>query len=445
MNLLYVKCLNDGATLTTKEAMTNATLTLPILVSAPGKLILFGEHSVVYDKPAIAASLASLRTYLLVTEANDPNSIELNFPDINFHHKWTTTDFEKIPHDSSATVDQMEQILNPDTVSPLSKTLIKNITPLLSALHRDTIHYNAAFSFLYLYLSLCPHQRGLNFTIKSTSPIGAGLGSSASISVILVTSMLLCQGVPFNKELINSWSFIGEKCLHGDPSGIDNLVSTYGGAVYFKRSDPTPIILQQFPSIPMVLTYTKIPRSTSTLVGGVRELHDKETKLCDLLLDSMGCVTERAMDILNHYDSSGANDNCHDSLLELVRINHGLLVSLGVSHPGLEQVRIVSDELRIGETKLTGAGGGGCAMTILKKDIDQDILKAFTDTIRDKLQYEIFQTNLGGRGCCYVPRDTISDGDLIRILKVFQDPVTVQEIDAVLLPEKSHLQWSDSE
>ena len=77
----------------------------------------------------------------------------------------------------------------------------------------------------------------------------------------------------------------------------------------------------------------------------------------------MGHIATRGALVLSQIDK---DDDKYDELLELVRINHGLLVSLGVSHPGLELVKSLSDSLGVGSTKLTGAGGGGCSLTLLK-------------------------------------------------------------------------------
>lgn len=95
------------------------------------------------------------------------------------------------------------------------------------------------------------------------------------------------------------------------------------------------------------------------------------------------------------FDPSSAQNIEH--LGDLFRINHGLLVSLGVSHPKLEYIRELVDYAGIGWTKLTGAGGGGCAITLLKSDVDPDSL----DNLQQKFEeagFEEFKTTLGGSG-----------------------------------------------
>src|SRR5207249_762295 len=113
------------------------------------------------------------------------------------------------------------------------------------------IHQASATAFLYLLLSLgSPRTHAAIYTLRSTIPIGAGLGSSASVCVCLSAALLLQLRVlagphqdqlPDEAELqierINRWAFVGELCIHGNPSGVDNTVSSGGRAVLFRRGD----------------------------------------------------------------------------------------------------------------------------------------------------------------------------------------------------------------
>ena len=151
-------------------------LPAPFITSAPGKVIIFGEHSAVFNKHAIAASVSSLRTYLLIEPAKNEDCIELDFPDIDLDFKWTYKDLHDVDGSLIKAAFESEELSSP---------LVDALQPLLRDL-AESLNYHAAFCFLYLYLCLCPGAKGLKFTVKSTLPIGAGLGSSASISVCLV-------------------------------------------------------------------------------------------------------------------------------------------------------------------------------------------------------------------------------------------------------------------
>lgn len=419
------------------------SMSLPFLTSAPGKVIIFGEHSAVYNEPAVAASVSALRTYLLVSKHEDPCAIELDFPDINFKHKWSHNEFDCILKDEENVKALNEARTN---TRNLSDKLVKSLEDMHSNL-RKSLFFHAAFSFSYLYLCLCPEVKGIRFCVKSTLPIGAGLGSSASISVALALAMSRLSGIidtsrelsVQDKKLINEWSFISEMCIHGTPSGIDNAVATYGNAVLFKREmDGTTNFefVEDFPQIPMLLTYTKIPRSTKTLVSNVRDLVTRHPNIAKPILTAMGQLAVRGAELLN-----SLNDENHPELIELVRVNHGLLISLGVSHPGLEMIRYLSDTLDVGSTKLTGAGGGGCALTILKKDANESAVSTFKNTLKSEHGYEIYQTDLGGIGCSVLPREAIDNYHLDRICKLFSEEVESTLLDEVLLPGRCSLSW----
>lgn len=398
------------------------------IVSAPGKVILFGEHAVVHGKPAIAASV-SLRTYLLVKKSLHPGQITLDFPDVKLLKTWDICDLpwaQCAQRIDNSTVMDPATALDADVVSIIQETCLTDIT--------DTFQRAAALAFLYLYMCLCiPETPSMMYIAKSTLPVGAGLGSSASFSVCLAAALLkLGKVIPdptattsLNKrmsavsissnevevdplDVINKWSFLGECCIHGNPSGIDNAVATRGGAVMFKRPstmDPIPT----FPPLRLVLTNTRNPRSTAELVAGVGRLKDSWPSVVVPILDSIDNISQEAYSLLQSFDSSVSAGVDSDSspghalalkLAPLVHINHALLVGLGVSHPTLEKVKMVSDTLKIGETKLTGAGGGGCAITLVTLP-DGDHCEQQIKTLSDLLAasgFEVFETVIGGPG-----------------------------------------------
>ncbi|KAL6944901.1 hypothetical protein ACO0QE_002343 [Hanseniaspora vineae] len=427
--------------------MTQDSTFTPFVATAPGKVIIFGEHSAVYGQPAIAAAVSTLRTYLLVvpTKKQDTHNseiVELSFPDIKFDHEWTKQDLQECANYASKLISSAPQTKHKSIENmDLDETLATMIGELLHKSLPDStnqLHHAAALCFLYLYFIICPQLTNAKFILKSNLPIGAGLGSSASIAVCLsLAFMNLSQDPRFEnlhtlnseiKDLVNKFSLIGEKCIHGTPSGIDNAVATYGNAVLFQKLlDPLEQqragvtnkmeFLDEFPEIPMILTNTKIPKSTKTLVSNVKLLSAKNPLIFDPIFQSMGHITNKGHTILTGiYNASQGNGNAEKKaslmkdLLELVKVNHGLLTSLNVSHPGLEKIVNLSTELQVGATKLTGAGGGGCALTILNDSSNEnnekealDRMALFEKTLIEDYKYDIYRTGLGGKGAYLLP------------------------------------------
>jgi mevalonate kinase len=171
-------------------------------------------------------------------------------------------------------------------------------------------------------------------------------------------------------ERINRWAFVGECCIHGNPSGVDNTVSSGGKAVLFQRKDYSkpPVVkpLRDFPELPLLLVNTKQSRSTATEVAKVAALKKRHPQITEDILDAIDKCTRSAYELIMNDDFDAEDPAALSHLGDLITVNHGLLVSLGVSHPKLERIRALIDHAGIGWTKLTGAGGGGCAITIIK-------------------------------------------------------------------------------
>ncbi|KAK4137470.1 mevalonate kinase like protein [Trichocladium antarcticum] len=386
------------------------------MVSAPGKVIVFGEHAVVHGKAAIAAAI-SLRSYLLVTTSSKSKRlVTLTFPDIDFNHAWN---IDELPWSIFSHPDKKKSYY--DLVTAIDAELVAAIQPYVADVSPDKpsdirkIHQNSAGSFLYMFLSLGSQSfPGCQYTLRSTIPIGAGLGSSATIAVCLSAALLLQlrtlsgphpdqphEEARIQLERINRWAFVYEMFIHGNPSGVDNTVSTQGKAVVFQRTDydrpPAVRPLWDFPTLPLLLVDTKVAKSTKNEVDKVARLKHAHPKLVGSILDAVDKVTQTSADLMEEDDFDAESEDSLRRVGELMTINHGLLVSLGVSHPRLERVRELVDHQGIGWTKLTGAGGGGCSITLLKPGVSREKL----DTLEEQLDREgfgKFETALGGDG-----------------------------------------------
>jgi mevalonate kinase len=401
------------------------------MVSAPGKVIVFGEHAAVYGKPAIAAAI-SLRSYLFVTilpKSRRP-TVQLNFRDIGLNHTW---DIDALPWNVFHQLPSEKRSYDSFVVDSLDSELLQAIMPHAEAVSKHLpgkerkIHIKSATAFLYLFLSLAsPESPGFVYTLRSTIPISAGLGSSASVCVCLSTALLLQTGTLAGPphpdqsleeadkqiEYINRWAFVGELCTHGDPSGIDNTVSAGGKAVMYQRnasgsssssssSSSSVIRLTKFPKLPLLLVDTRQPRSTALQVEKVKTLKTNYPEITEMILDGIGKLATSALDLISSADfdfhGGGGASDALGHLGAYIGINHGFLVSLGVSHPRLERIRELVDYADIGWTKLTGAGGGGCAITLFRPGIESQTIEELERKFAAE-GFRTYETILGADG-----------------------------------------------
>ncbi|KAI7825686.1 ribosomal protein S5 domain 2-type protein [Gamsiella multidivaricata] len=383
--------------------------------SAPGKVILFGEHAVVYGKVATAGSLG-LRSYCLIQDRTD-GAISVNLPDVQLERTWRSTD---VPRQArGANVDSpllySYGIGYPYPPATMDNTVLDQLATFVD-LAAYTNRSQATIALLYLHSYLTSDEiviQGYDFSVRSNLPVGAGLGSSASYCVCLATALLKLNGhldtglldAAAQRDLINQWAFQAEKVIHGNPSGIDNTVSTLGGAVMFKKGEkiePLPgtnkaslsLIRFRFQSLRFLLTNTRVPRETQVQVANVRKLHDKFPSVVNPVLDA---IHEISVSCKEMFGQDGLDrERLLSRFGELVDVNHGLLAALGVSHPALEKVREISAKIGL-KSKLTGAGGGGCALTLIRDDVSPETI-AVVKQLLEAEGFQCMETQVGGPG-----------------------------------------------
>ncbi|KAG2058492.1 cystathionine beta-lyase [Suillus hirtellus] len=390
-------------------------------VSAPGKVILFGEHAVVHGVTAVAASV-DLRCYGVTTPRHD-GKVSVHFIDIDsFTQEWKVDD---LPWDVVTPVRVGD--LHPDT---LDHKLVDAITT--RALSPEVLAKpsarQACIAFLYMYMIMAHGGKrpSFNFSARATLPVGAGLGSSASFSACAATALLLLYSriqlpaqpapttdghvhvshegrraiPPALAEEVNRWAFVSEKILHGNPSGVDNSVSVFGGALSYTRPGfgrkAGMIPIQGFKSLKFLLTDSRIPRNTKQLVAGVAAMKEQEPEFVNGLLSAIQHISDEAQRALA--DPQLSRQTLLSALSALIDENHGYLVKLGVSHPSLEAIRskTASPQYAL-STKLTGAGGGGCAVTLVPDDLSESSLCELMASLSGD-SFVPYLTSVGGSG-----------------------------------------------
>lgn len=372
----------------------STTATQSACASAPGKVILFGEHAVVYGEPAVAAALSDLRIFVLVTTTNT-QSLHVEMLDL--------PEPIDVRMDAERIVCSLESLQAPPT-----KACAERIRNLLVGFSNNDLNVEALTPLIYLIRQLLPVsmiQSGLDVRVRSRDlPLGAGLGSSAAFSVACAAALVklasqsetLGRPDPMYFEQIDQYAFYSEILLHGTPSGIDNAVSARGGALLYTKKKDGDSQMESIPNLPdmhLMVVDTKVPRSTRELVAGVRALYDRHPSVIRPILQSMG-------EIATSFVKNGVSD-----VLTLVNVNHLLLRAVGVSHATLDEIcetvaRVAPNQAA---AKLTGAGGGGCAFVLFRPDLEGR--EYVMQRISKSLQYKCFSSSVGGDGVLWLSPD----------------------------------------
>lgn len=291
---------------------------MAVEATAPGKAILFGEHSVVYRGPAIV--LAIDRRARAVAGKRGDERIFFDAMDLGFSGYFEGNTYV------------------PLLGEPWRGKRLKAFHVVAS----KTMEHIGTWS-------------GLNITLRSEIPIAAGLGSSAALCVATVASVGEVLGGDLSSEEICELAYEGEKVVHGTPSGVDNNIATYGGILRYEKG----AALERFEvegSLPFVIGNTRRKRSTRRLVDRVRKLREREPELVKKVMDAIVQVSEKGLKALREVDLHRLGD--------LMNVNHGLLASLGVSIAKLDLMVHASRGAGAYGAKLTGAGGGGCMIAL---------------------------------------------------------------------------------
>ena len=198
-------------------------------------------------------------------------------------------------------------------------------------------------------------DRGVHVDANCEIPIGAGLGSSASTTVAIISAVAKSAGTRLDRREIFNLAFIPENYLHGHPSGVDQATCTYGGIIQFRKPSKIKPISVKRPPIILVCD-SGVHRSTKALVGSVVKRSRKQT---DTFRTHLEEVTELSDGVVQALKGEDDND-----LGSLMNRNHELLRQIGVSTPRLD--RLVTKARKAGAlgAKLTGAGGGGCMIAL---------------------------------------------------------------------------------
>lgn len=294
------------------------------LASAPGKVILMGEHAVVYGRPAIALPVFQVQATARLDAQPGTHELWLHAVDLRQRRALSDT---------------------PDT------------DPLALCVRRTC----AA-------LGIDPPTGEL--TVTATIPLAGGLGSGAAISAAVVRVLAGWAGRSLSPAEVSELVFTVEELHHGTPSGIDNTVIAYARPVWFvKGQTPAPFTVPH--AFTLVIANSGIPSPTRVTVGDVRQAWLAAPELYEQLFDQVGFLVHEARDAL----LAGT----WPYLGSLMTHNHALLVQLGVSSPPLDRLVQAAQDAGAWGAKLSGGGRGGNVIALVSGTSAEVVAAALRD------------------------------------------------------------------
>jgi mevalonate kinase len=285
---------------------------------APGKIILLGEHAVVYDQPALAVPVYAVQVRVSARPIKNRTIIESQ---------------------------KARYTLNS---APLADELTN---PLIRMVSLTAAHFNR------------PIPRA-HYTISSTIPVASGLGSGAAVSAALgrATALLIGQHLP--DSTLNALVYEVERIHHGTPSGIDNTVIVYGHPVYFIRGQD-PQVFSSAKQLDILIGDTGIPAPTRESVGDVRKLTLSNPQLALPAIEQIGQLVQSARKAISNGDSL--------LLGQLMTKNHDLLQTLTVSSPTLDKLVDAAHAAGALGAKMSGGGRGGNMIALVTPNTRQAV------------------------------------------------------------------------
>ena len=306
------------------------------IASAPGKVILFGEHFVVYGVKAILCSINKRVT--VTAEKTSERKISIN-----------------------SKIGKLE--LEPD----------KSISEINSPLK----------PFYYLANKAIENKdSGIRIQIDSEIPLGAGLGSSSACCVAGAAAIFKLFG-NISREEILKLAIEAERTIFENTSGADCTVCTYGGIMEYDKNKGFKKIEHE-PNFQLVIINSNMEHSTQSMVSKVKEFENKNKEEFSKLSNLESKLVEDVLKLVK--------ENKIQEIGQKMNQNQEYLENIGISNKELTKMIKIGQESSFG-AKITGSGGGGCIFALTNESNLQNILKKFKDN-----NYECFSAKIDFKG-----------------------------------------------
>lgn len=292
-----------------------------VKVNAPGKLILSGEHAIVYGKPALAMAVNRYATASATPQLLPLVSFDLS--DLAYEHDLPLTALNRLK----------------GRIKYNYQRFISGEFKIRDVLQKPVELAQFAFSLFLESLNLKLTQ-GIRIRLQSDIPIGCGMGSSAATILSIVHAIAHHLKVELTSDIFFRLALEAENMQHGYSSGLDLQVSLHGGCVFVKEGQT---FSRSVPNVPMYLVNTGMPKTTTGECVIHAERFFKESSIAE----DFAAVTE-AMD-------AGLQANQVAEIRRAILANHELLVKIGVV-PEKIQTFINKIKMLEGAAKICGAG-----------------------------------------------------------------------------------------
>jgi mevalonate kinase len=311
--------------------------------SAPAKVILFGEHFVVYGNPAILASINRRITVRARIAGREKVAIR---SDIGTAGEYNGT-FRAIEG------------------GPVAKAT-------LDPLHTAIMH-------------VITKKTGLEIDISSNVPPGIGLGSSAAACVATVAAVSSLFQKKLNKQRICDLAIESERMIHKNSSGADCYVSTFGGLMHYSKAKGFRKIQAKSP-LALVVASTGVRHSTGDLVAAVKKFKEGNEAL-------FASMTKQVADICTQARTAITSGR-RNRIGELMNENQALLRRIGVSHFKADDLIDICTKAGALGAKITGAGGGGAVIALASSKQESAKIASRVNAVG----YESFEVEIDKKG-----------------------------------------------
>ncbi len=316
-----------------------------VTVSAPGKLMLFGEHAVVYGRPCIVTAVS--QRMKVTVELTEENNFELQAPDVK------VTDYKK----PMSQLGQGEIPKGAKFVEVAVKNFISH--PVLDT---GSINIDSRFRG--------NDKFGIKVTTTSEFSSEFGFGSSSASTVCVIKALSEITGANLDKKGIFNSAYKTVLDIQGKGSGFDVAAATFGGTLYYITPGKVIEVLD-VDSLPLVVGYSGIKVDTVTIVNEVSKKSEKYPQVIENTYSQIEKLVEQAKIALLNKDWV--------TLGELMNFNQGLLSLLGVEGKKLADMIYNARGQGAYGAKLSGAGIGDCMIAIAPDDKVSAVRKSITD------------------------------------------------------------------